>query len=66
MMIEAAIQLVGMTRGSAGGWMGADYALSLCAATFPAWTLFTLLRSWMTPQPVKADVLARRYEAKRL
>ena len=29
-----------------GRWLGQDYVLALFAATFPAWTLYTLVRGW--------------------
>lgn len=29
--------------------MGHDYMLSLIAATFPGWALFTLVRGWWRP-----------------
>ena len=37
-----------------GRWLGQDYGLALLAASFPAWTLITLLRGWFRPRPVAA------------
>ena len=30
-----------------GRWLGNDFVWSLLASTFPAWTLFTLVRGWV-------------------
>ena len=46
-----------------GRWMGCDYVLALVAATFPAWTLVTLVRGWVCgwggPAPVRVAVTPR-------
>ncbi len=38
-----------LAAGPDGRWLGNDYVLSLLAGTFPAWTLFTLVRGWVRP-----------------
>ena len=40
---------------SDGRWLGQDCVLALIAATFPAWTVVTLVRGW-----VRAAVGARQ------
>ena len=56
MFIQTMAQLMNSTGGGAGTWLGSDYALTLCAATFPAWSLFTLLRAWVCARPATATV----------
>ena len=45
-----------------GRWLGQDYALALLAATFPAWTLYTLVGAWLkaAPATAPAPVVARK------
>ena len=37
-----------------GRWLGQDYVLALLAATFPAWTLYTLVGAWLRAAVVPA------------
>ena len=37
---------------SDGRWLGHDYVLALIAATFPAWSLVTIVRGWFRRGPV--------------
>lgn len=47
-------QLTGVLGASADGrWMGCDYVLALFAGTFPAWSLFTLMREWVCPNAIR-------------
>ena len=43
---------------SDGRWMGQDYVLALIAATFPAWTLLTLVRGWFRGETARCAAIA--------
>ena len=42
-----------------GRWLGQDYVLALLAATFPAWTLVTLVRGWFRRAAAAIPVQSR-------
>jgi hypothetical protein len=57
MLANALIQLSHLSAaGPDGRWLGQDNVLALLAATFPAWTVITLVRGWFRPKAIAAGI----------
>ena len=52
-----------LAAGGDGRWMGYDYVMALLAGTFPAWSLFTLVRGWVCGRAVPVAATPPRAES---